>query len=277
MADVLNRIDNTLADLCPCGDQPRPGSAYCSYDCEPTWRGQHTTTSDTAMRWRPDLVTEDDNTVREPVDEFRRGPHQARVFTNPTGGVHCRLDDGNRYVGLDVDEHQAHLSLEPVWERLERELGDPRLSLPGDPWDDVMSSPQRMTEMTAGIIDAMLNRAMQDWPPADLGSAYIAPFPLEVEQPHRLRGVGETLTNWLDNSTGRFEPDQVDLPGGPLLDGLVGAEAEAQLRARAREIGEAVNPAPASDLLDLTTRYLMAYMATPVPDFRGAIRIISTA
>ncbi|MFI6228611.1 hypothetical protein ACIBCR_15020 [Micromonospora echinospora] len=32
---ILDRIDATLDGHCPCGGTPRPGSAYCGYDCEP--------------------------------------------------------------------------------------------------------------------------------------------------------------------------------------------------------------------------------------------------
>ena len=34
MSDVLNRIENTLANLCPCGAEPREGSAYCGDDID---------------------------------------------------------------------------------------------------------------------------------------------------------------------------------------------------------------------------------------------------
>ncbi|GAA0494917.1 hypothetical protein Ade02nite_19500 [Paractinoplanes deccanensis] len=36
MVNVLDTIDRATDGLCPCGAEPREGSAYCSYDCEPT-------------------------------------------------------------------------------------------------------------------------------------------------------------------------------------------------------------------------------------------------
>jgi hypothetical protein len=35
---ILHRIDNVLRGVCPCGADPRPGSAYCSADCVPDRR-----------------------------------------------------------------------------------------------------------------------------------------------------------------------------------------------------------------------------------------------
>lgn len=56
--ELLDRIDRAVDGLCPCGADPRPNSAYCSPDCEPTHRGEHTTSDidGTAMRWRPALA-----------------------------------------------------------------------------------------------------------------------------------------------------------------------------------------------------------------------------
>ncbi len=34
--NTVDRIDAVLDGKCPCGADPRPGSAYCGYDCEPT-------------------------------------------------------------------------------------------------------------------------------------------------------------------------------------------------------------------------------------------------
>jgi hypothetical protein len=128
---LADRIDNAIANLCPCGADPRPGSAYCSDDRVPTHRSTDTISDidGTAMRWRPDLVTETDDTQRVLLQEFRRGPYRAQVFDNAcTDGVHCRLDDGHRYVGalngervdraedrLEDDDDQRRLcSGEPV-------------------------------------------------------------------------------------------------------------------------------------------------------------------
>ena len=53
---LLDRLDAAIDGLCPCGALPAPGSAYCGDDCRPTHIGPHTS-SETAMRWRPDLAS----------------------------------------------------------------------------------------------------------------------------------------------------------------------------------------------------------------------------
>ncbi|HEX6682974.1 MAG TPA: hypothetical protein VF062_09280 [Candidatus Limnocylindrales bacterium] len=132
--DVLDRIDNTIAGgICPCGAVPREGSPYCSYDCEPNIAGRDTDTREfgdyaTPMRWRPDLVTEapDDGLTslggRVQVGRFWREVLQR----DGTDAVHLRLDDGHRFVGADVSAEFGHDAHNEVWERLERELTDPR-------------------------------------------------------------------------------------------------------------------------------------------------------
>lgn len=138
---ILDSIDRAIGGVCPCGADPRPGSAYCSADCEPTWRGEHTTsdTDGTAMRWRPDLVTDHDDSRLRRIDWSGRngytGLHNAAVYERSPGTWHLRLDDGHRYVGLDIDSgmHEGEL-LDPTvvgriydaWQRLERELSDQR-------------------------------------------------------------------------------------------------------------------------------------------------------
>lgn len=133
MTGILDLIDNATDGLCPCGGEPRPGSIYCSEDCVPNHHGAHTTSDidGTAMRWRPDLVTEDldeDTPGRVLVDERRRGPFRARTYADtPLDRIYCRLDDGNRYVGLYVAAETAEEEgLERTWARLERELTDRR-------------------------------------------------------------------------------------------------------------------------------------------------------
>lgn len=152
MTDALDMIDRTLDGLCPCGANPRPGSAYCSDDCTPTHIAGDTDTSDpghygaqsTPMRWRPDLVSEHDDTHLTVMTSFRRGPYNATVYEIAgSDGVHCRLDDGNRFVGLNADGYQfiSEQGLESVWQRLERELTDRRhLDPDADPWADVFAS-----------------------------------------------------------------------------------------------------------------------------------------
>ncbi|MCG5464209.1 hypothetical protein MED01_002374 [Micromonospora sp. MED01] len=144
---VLDRIDNTIAGLCPCGADPRDGSPYCSADCEPTHISDDTGYS--AMRWRPDLVTAHDDTdliafdvVRAaPTVAIREGRHNAHIYqrvSEPTTW-HLRLDDGHRYAGCDLAGMGAVdgiISLEQTarihdaWQRLGRELNDRRRTEP---------------------------------------------------------------------------------------------------------------------------------------------------
>ncbi|GIM97245.1 hypothetical protein [Paractinoplanes toevensis] len=129
-ADIVQRIDHRTA-LCPCGAEPRPGSRFCSADCEPTHIGAHTdpagpgTPLATPMRWRPDLITAVDDSHRTLLRTFRRGPYQATIFEYPEvpGRLHLRLDNGYRFVGTDTD---PVYNLKPVWQRLERELAEDR-------------------------------------------------------------------------------------------------------------------------------------------------------
>jgi hypothetical protein len=147
MTEILDRIEAAIAGICPCGADLREGSAYCSGDCTPTHIADDTDTSgpgtygsqSTAMRWRPDLVTEvDDITDRTLVREFRRGPHRAQIFTEAErDGLRCRLDDGHRFVELFVGNEQVETDgLDRTWERLDRELGNSR-HVEADPWADV--------------------------------------------------------------------------------------------------------------------------------------------
>ncbi len=135
---ILDRIDNTIAgDCCPCGAAPRPGSPYCSPDCEPTWRGEDTISDidGTAMRWRPGLVTAHDDSGLRLVREQQRDTFRAVIlrddspYADRTGmQLHLRLDDGHRLAGCSatVTGPDADAELEPVWQRLERELTDQR-------------------------------------------------------------------------------------------------------------------------------------------------------
>ncbi|MEU7170334.1 hypothetical protein ABZ949_02435 [Micromonospora tulbaghiae] len=162
MSDVLARIDNSLANLCPCGADPRPGSPYCGPDCEPTHIAVHTdtrTTGDyaTPMRWRPDLVTAADDTDLIPLGSDTcgyTGRYNAQIFERATDPTiwHLRLDDGHRYVGCDVPDmggRQDPISVDMLarvrdgWKRLERELGNPNHTVPVerrsyDEWRDVL-------------------------------------------------------------------------------------------------------------------------------------------
>ncbi len=141
--DILDRIDNTIGGLCPCGATPRAGSPYCSSDCEPTHSTAHTGYS--AMRCRPDLVTAHDDADLIEVDVIRaaetvatrEGRHNARIYQRASDPTvwHLRLDDGHRYVGCDladmgVDSEtistEQTVRIHDAWRRLERELTDTR-------------------------------------------------------------------------------------------------------------------------------------------------------
>ncbi|MER7167009.1 hypothetical protein ABT336_13205 [Micromonospora sp. NPDC000207] len=150
MTDILSRINAAVNNLCPCGADPRPGSVYCSADCEPTHISRDTDTSEsgwyaTPMRWRPDLVTAADDTNLIPVEApyaaetvaIREGRHNASIYhraSEPTVW-HLRLNDGHRYVGCDLTDMgtpDGTISVEQTarihdtWQRLEQELGNSR-------------------------------------------------------------------------------------------------------------------------------------------------------
>ncbi|MDG4791994.1 hypothetical protein O7626_39970 [Micromonospora sp. WMMD1102] len=159
MSDLLNRISAAVDGLCPCGAPPADGSAYCSDDCRPTHISEDTDQREagdlaTPMRWRPDLVTEADDTDLIPLGTETlgyRGRFHAQLFehrSNPDRW-HLRLDDGHRFVGCDLDG--AGGRQDPItdglrervmdaWQRLERELVNPRhIELDNtDPFADVM-------------------------------------------------------------------------------------------------------------------------------------------
>lgn len=170
MGDLLGRLDAAIDGNCPCGAPPRDGSAYCSYDCEPTHLSRDSDRSrpgewgaqSTAARWRPDLVTAHDDsdlvqltcipgecpgyTGTRNANIYRRGPEHDRVW-------HLRLDDGHRFVGrdlagvpdealteVDIPEGEFLTQLRDMWAALERELGNSRhVEHDTDPWADVAS------------------------------------------------------------------------------------------------------------------------------------------
>lgn len=145
---MLDQIDRALAGECPCGAPPRDGSAYCSDDCVPNYHAEHTSsdTDGTQMRWRPDMVADVDDSGLHSIGSqtWYTGRFHAQIFERrapgsvETLGFHLRLDDGYRFVGLDVDERTMDGDLTSSWERLERELGNSRHLEPDDPWADVM-------------------------------------------------------------------------------------------------------------------------------------------
>jgi hypothetical protein len=152
--ELLDQIDRLVEGLCPCGAEPRDGSAYCSYDCEPNHVSIHTDQRETGeyatpMRWRPDLVNSADDTdlVLIAGGEYYEGDWNAQVFRRgeeADGVWHLRLDDGCRFVGVDVDRRANPpegfgVMLCAKWAALERELGNSR-HVEADPWADVMST-----------------------------------------------------------------------------------------------------------------------------------------
>jgi hypothetical protein len=155
---ILDRIDAALDGLCPCGATPQPGSAYCGDDCTPTHRADDTTsdTDGTAMRWRPDLVTGADDTGLTLIGTPQRiGRYTARVFRRDgTNQVHLRLDDGHRWVGVDIDrvsEADYEDLCEQKWHALMRQLTNVRLADPNtDPWGDVRWTDIGATEAASG-------------------------------------------------------------------------------------------------------------------------------
>ncbi|GIG92661.1 hypothetical protein [Plantactinospora endophytica] len=182
MANLLDRIDRATSGRCPCGAAPADGSAYCSDDCRPSHVGDDTDTREaghlaTPMRWRPDLVTagHDDDLVSLGIETCYQGPYQARIFerADRPGSWHLRLDDGHRYVGCDLgdvgpgpDPVPAHLvgRLRDAWRRLERELTDPRRTVPyAGPWQAAFPAPTGPS-----VADA--------FGPAQLSGAALAPW-----------------------------------------------------------------------------------------------------
>lgn len=153
MTDVIDRIDATLGGRCPCGAPPADGSAYCSDACRPTHYARDTT-EETAMRWRPDLVAafDDSDLIELGSQTWYAGRYRAQLFERRSQPDvwHLRLDDGHRFAGCDLPDvggRQDRVTDELIgrvremWRRLERELTDPRRTLPDDedPWVDTFN------------------------------------------------------------------------------------------------------------------------------------------
>lgn len=156
-ADVLDQIDRAVDGLCPCGAEPATGSAYCSDDCRPTHRGPDTDAirdgGPHAARWRPDLVDVFDDSDLELVRAQRGRVFSRRHLTRRwyryrhSDGWFFRLDDGNRFVGVEVAAEVASDDdgALAVWGRLERELTDRRrldpdpAPRPANAWSDVLT------------------------------------------------------------------------------------------------------------------------------------------
>lgn len=115
---MLGHTDPAGLGLCPCGAEAAPGSTYCSYDCIPNHRGGLG-----AASWRAEHAALTDDSQHRLIDSFTLGTNQAHIYEIVgTDSVHCRLDDGHRFVGLDADAYQVIAGLEPVWQRLDNEL-----------------------------------------------------------------------------------------------------------------------------------------------------------
>lgn len=135
---LAERIDRAIDGLCPCGNSPDQEYApYCSYDCVPNTAADDTDTGGpgwrpegfsqpTPMRWRPDLVTattEDPDLEPRLSRALRGNRYWTEVFRRrSTGALHLRLDDGYRFVGVDLEADEDDAKLERIWVRLERQL-----------------------------------------------------------------------------------------------------------------------------------------------------------
>ncbi|MEU3452147.1 hypothetical protein ABZ671_00690 [Micromonospora sp. NPDC006766] len=153
MTDILTGIDRAIDGLCPCGAPPRPGSAYCGPDCEPTHYGPHTGHS--AMRWRPDLVTAAAGTGLTSLGgRVRSGRFWREMFQHDgTDSMHLRVDDGHRFVGADLAADADHDQANALWLRLERELTNPANTAPeggtGHPRVDPVERPREIYQRVA--------------------------------------------------------------------------------------------------------------------------------
>lgn len=168
MPDILDQIDAATYNLCMCGcrtplDPDGPSAYYIDAAHQQGWMRDQTTRPSEVhgtefvdpdqMRWRPDLVTDaDDSNLIALGSETvgYTGHHHAQVFerTDRPETWHLRLDDGHRYVGADLAEvggrqdpvtAELEARIKEAWRRLERELGNTRHLVADDPWSDVMS------------------------------------------------------------------------------------------------------------------------------------------
>jgi hypothetical protein len=275
--ELLDQIDRLVEGFCPCGAEPRDGSAYCGYDCEPNHVSIHTDQRETGeyatpMRWRPDMVTEADDTALTLIAEFPIRRLNAQISERvDSDALHLRLDDGHRYVGLDLVAEQAgdpqvpaglRRELDPIWERLERELTNSR-HVEADPWADVLGDDEdwRLTDAEMLLVS---NPAFPAWLSEAVDNATAHHY---AERLARSGGADPRLsgsvfsaspeadrgrvTMTLDNRYAAFRPSradagmvtqheiEIDAPEGvPLLDALVVAQSGAALRGRARILAE---------------------------------------
>lgn len=159
---LLDQIDAVIDGLCGNCHHPIPDSSpsayFCGPDCQRAWDSRQATNAAEVenqpdstypplgpMRWRPDLVTAEDNdtglelvatnygpTISGSDDTHYTGRHNARLYRRTGQNVwHLRLDDGYRWVGCDVPDNHEQTLLE-AWSKLERELGNPQRMEPVD-------------------------------------------------------------------------------------------------------------------------------------------------
>jgi hypothetical protein len=205
---ILDKIDNVVANLCPCGAEPAEGSAYCSDDCRPTHIADDTDIRmsgelATAMRWRPDLVTAADDTgltLHEPP--WRYGRFNAQVFERDGVVAHVRLDDGHRFVGCDVGPEVTNLG--PVFERLERELTRADHTVPGE-------------RMTLSEMFAALNLLFDNAQPPVLGEAFRRREPLGVATEYAAETDVVRIRLFTDTTHAEPRHSPRDFPAGGLI------------------------------------------------------------
>lgn len=204
--DVLADIDAATEGRCGCGcgapiTDASPSAWFASADCQAQWHARHATDPadvyrrddagygwiEDAARWRPDLATAEPRPL-EPVHAslgllLRRapaGPNRRYAFGwDPSAHVYVlRLDDGDRYVEMAIDEGTIDAwfanwdtgAVQDAWERLDRQLTDQRLT------DTYGHGPMPRCRSTAGhdwLADA-LDQANQAIDHALLfGNAYV--------------------------------------------------------------------------------------------------------
>lgn len=201
--DIVEQIDRATASLCPCGAEPSEDFApYCSYDCKPTHRARHTISDrdGTQMRWRPDLVSEVDDTGLRDLgsNTFYEGRFRAQLFQrgSEVDGVvtwHLRLDDGYRFVGADLrdvrDVDDALLErVAAKWTALERELENERHAVPAEVEQESLAYAVALAEQAARMRAhraQLASRAVDVWP--DMHIHWVNPPRDRMETLRRVR------------------------------------------------------------------------------------------
>lgn len=250
---LLDRIDSTFDNLCACGcGQPVPADSLSAWfagpDCQQRWHRAQTRDPQQVersvdpdyryppgpMRWRPDLVAaDDDDTNLVPLDLGTLGYSgrfnaSMQERADRLAAWRLRLDDGHRYVALPFDG--VDVRREPItpeladrvreaWQRLERELTDPRRTVPGDrdPWADVFPLryggirhvPPHLTYLPVPIggwtRDDAFRRRLCDWLQAHGLDPSQIPESSQIDVDYERRTITvEYLTRLDDNSFFRY-------------------------------------------------------------------------